>query len=37
MDLEDALKLKEELKKEHAKKDEATFALARNLVFSGFQ
>ncbi|KAF7114773.1 hypothetical protein CNMCM5793_000312 [Aspergillus hiratsukae] len=37
MDLKEALKLKEELMKEHARKDEATFELARNLVFTGFQ
>ncbi|RHZ55583.1 hypothetical protein CDV55_102773 [Aspergillus turcosus] len=35
MDLKEALKLKEELMKEHARKDEATFELAGNLVFSG--
>ncbi|RLL97492.1 hypothetical protein CFD26_103509 [Aspergillus turcosus] len=35
MDLKEALKLKEELMKEHARKDEATLELAGNLVFSG--
>ncbi|GIC88725.1 DUF4246 domain-containing protein [Aspergillus udagawae] len=36
MDLKEALELKEELTKIHVRKDEATFELARNLVFSGF-
>jgi hypothetical protein len=37
MDLKEALELKEELTKIHVRKDEATFELARSLVFSGFQ
>jgi hypothetical protein len=36
MDLKEALELKEELMKEHARKDEDTFELATNLVFSAF-
>jgi hypothetical protein len=37
MDLKEALKLKEELMKVHVRKDEATFELARTIVFTGFQ
>jgi hypothetical protein len=37
MDLKEALKLKEELMKVHARRDEATFELARTIVFTGFQ
>lgn len=37
MDLKEALKLKEELMNVHVRKDEATFELAGNIVFTGFQ
>ncbi|KAF4167591.1 hypothetical protein CNMCM6936_004855 [Aspergillus lentulus] len=37
MDLKEALELKEELMKIHVRKDEATFELARTIVFTGFQ
>ncbi|KAG2026195.1 hypothetical protein GB937_002346 [Aspergillus fischeri] len=37
IDLKEALELKEELTKIHVRKDEATFELARTIVFTGFQ
>jgi hypothetical protein len=36
MDLGEALELREELVKEHAKKDESVFQLASTITFAGF-